>query len=92
MLLFEPIGIICTKLAIADGAFAAFLVEAAIKAGDALQLYELDKLFEWEKITGVIRAELEFSRAQEKYCAQDMPPDVPHCRFRDNQTRACLLP
>jgi len=92
MLLFEPVGIICTKLAIADEAFAAFLVEAAKKAIDTLQPHELDKLFEWEKMAGDIRAELERSRAREKYCAEDIPPDAPYCRFRDKQTHACLLP
>ena len=92
MLLFEPVGIICTKLAIADEAFAALLVEAAKKATDTLQPYELDKLFEWEKVAGNIRAELERARAHEKYCEEDTPPDAPYCRFRDRRTRACLLP
>jgi len=90
MLLFEPIGVICTKLAIADEAFAALLVEAVKKAEDALQLYELDRFFEWEEMTRNMRVKLACQR-EEKYCSENRQPDTPPCHFMDTRTRMCAL-
>jgi len=91
MLLFEPVGIICTKIALSDETFATLLIEAATKAGDDIHPHELEKLMEWEEMTRNMRENLECLRA-EKYGSKERPPDTPDCRFRDKRTHTCLLP